>query len=214
MTNRKAEKPQASSEQQEPRLVLPDVKLVDPFDNLAEHAGTQDYIEQAGVAEERLRIPVGKRDSQKWIRVHPDPAYRTIFAVLELKGEGVGKEFYLVSRDFAKNIEDEIRWRTLFLGVTRAGTPFIWPIRIPTDRKDTWAATELECAEMAMKTWIRVKSDKGSSCFQPYRGDYIKAEPVWPKMSFNDILKTAFQGDVIMSFAHPAVVELLGDRKD
>jgi hypothetical protein len=220
MSNRKVDKSQSQPEQQEepklitpeePELILPEgPRFIDPFDNLDEHAGNQDYIEQAGVVAERLRVPVGRRNKQMWVRVNPDPAYRKDFAVLELKGGGAEKEFYLVSGNFAKQIEEEISWRSLYLGVTRAGTPFVWPIRVPRDRKDTWAATERECAEKAMKGWVRVVADMESGCFQPILAPGIRVEPVWPQMSFNDILKIAFQGDIIMSFEHPAVKELLG----
>ncbi len=225
MSTKKADKTQANGNPQaqpevnyeaeklvlpeKPKIILPNgPEFINPYDNLDEHAANPDEMAQLGVQSEKSEIPVGKRHDQIWIRVHP--TYHRDFAMLVLKGEGSNKTFIPVTNSFAKQIEDDIKWMTLYIGTTRSHTPFVWPIRIVQDRKDTWAATERECAEKAMKKWIRVLSDQPSSCFYDREAQSIQVEPVFPKMTFNEILNVAFKGDMVMSMEHPAIKELYG----
>jgi hypothetical protein len=71
----------------------------DPFD-LSRLTLSQDFVQTAGVKRLVLTVPIRKPTPQEFIRVHPDPAYRAVLAVIELKDD---REFYLLTPEIARD---------------------------------------------------------------------------------------------------------------
>jgi hypothetical protein len=109
----------------------------------------QSFTETVGVKKLRLTIPVRKPSQQDWVRVHPDPAYRENFPILELKDE---REEYIVTSALVPELANEFVTKTLFTAINRQGTLFFWPVRLPAPDGKTldWWRSAREGAELAM----------------------------------------------------------------
>jgi hypothetical protein len=57
------------------------------FPPLSELVLSQNFAETAGTKKLLLTVPVRKPNPQDFVRVHPDPQYRTTIAVIELKDD-------------------------------------------------------------------------------------------------------------------------------
>ena len=111
-----------SDEPTKPRLVDA-AASDDPFDLLRLRA-SQDFLETAGVKKLLTTVPVRKPGPQEFFRVHPSPAYREIFAFLELKED---REIYLVDLQKVPELASECYLATLYTAITRTGILFMWP---------------------------------------------------------------------------------------
>jgi hypothetical protein len=131
----------------------------DPFDPASLRL-SQDFAADLGVKKVLTTVPVRKPDKTWWVRVHPAEDYRLPTVVIELKEE---RETYLVGPALRAELATEatLSPRTIFTGVNRQGTVFLWPVRLPgPDGKiDDWSRSALEAAQRAMTTWVRVTAN-------------------------------------------------------
>ena len=153
-------------------------------------------------------VPVKKPSKEWFFRIHPTHSLDTL--ILESKEEG---EVLLVSPALQEQLlgENCVGVRTLRLGVTRQGTPFIWPVRRPMEgRRDSWAATALDAISYAERSWVRMQADMnlGGYTIQVARVD---DEPRWPEEDFSEILRLAFKGAVVENLDHPTLKRLRGE---
>jgi hypothetical protein len=109
---------------------------------------SQQFTEIVGVKKLLTTVPVRKPNPQDFVRVHPDPAFRGQFAILELKEE---REEYIVTNNAVHELSEEAVNKVLYTAITRQGTPFMWPVRLPTSEgKDMdWWRSAREAAERA-----------------------------------------------------------------
>ena len=130
-----------------------------PFDDLESLRINQDFVEQVVATKLLTTVPVGKPNAQVFVRTLPEPDYAMNFPVIELKQDR--KEFFIVARNFAPYIPEEVTYRTLFTTITRQGVLSVWPIRLPSPdgRKSDWHISERLAAEKAMTKWIRVAAN-------------------------------------------------------
>ena len=153
-------------------------------------------------------VPVRKPSRESFIRTHPDHWINSM--VLELKDENTT----LVEATRLQPVlagESCISLRRLQLAVTANGVAFIWPLRLPNgNRQDTWATTALDAAAMAQEKWVRVSSNMSLGGYQIAVAK-TEMEPKWPKESFNDIMRIAFNGSLIESLDHPVLRQLRGE---
>jgi len=90
---------------------------------------SQDFAAEAGVARKWDIIKVEKPTKSRVFRVHPDPRFRLKTVLLTLKEDN---ETYLVLPQLRQALAGEALCgpHTLLACVTKAGTPFLWPIRM------------------------------------------------------------------------------------
>ena len=81
----------------------------DPF-NPTNLRLSQSFVETAGVKKLLTTIPVRKPSPQDFVRVHPDPAYRENFPIIELKDE---REEYIVVAEPGARAGRRVRHRRL-----------------------------------------------------------------------------------------------------
>jgi hypothetical protein len=104
----------ASSGSEIPGTTLPNQP--DPFDP-ANLRLSQSFTETAaGVKKLLTTVPVRKPNPQDLIRVHPDPAFRDNFPVIELKDE---REEYIVVADLVPALVGEFVTKALFTTINR-----------------------------------------------------------------------------------------------
>ncbi len=150
-----------------------------------------------------------KPKREEWVRLHQEIHSRVY--VYEAKDE---QSWYLVLPEIVEPLLDVVRYVQMSLAVNYAGTPFIWPVPIPTDRKPHKAhVSAFAGAEQAMLQWIRISW--GDSEYDIYRRSSAKVEPKWPEEIENASQMFRFASkaggfEVIDSMDHPIVQGLLG----
>jgi hypothetical protein len=185
-------------------------KSIDPF-NPASLRLDQTFNEGAGVKKLLTTVPVRKPHRQEWVRVHAgDEAFMTV-AILEHKDDG---ELYFVMPDVAEALSGECYAAKVHLAITRAGVPFILPVRLPApDGKwSAWHRSLADAAEQAKRQWVRVASNRSLGAYEilVVANDSTIPGPIWPEEPFLKVLEIASQGRVISSLEHLVVKQILG----
>jgi hypothetical protein len=100
----------------------------------------------------------------------------------------------------------------LHTAITRQGVVFLWPVKLPTDgRQSTWHTSAAEAAEKAMDHWVRVSSNMRLGAYEVALATATLPEPDWPSLAPDEILQIAFRDRVIDREDHPVVRRLRGD---
>src|SRR5271157_42012 len=176
-----------------------------PFD-LASLRLSQDFASAVGVKKLVTTIPVKKPSKEWFVRTHPDPAYWLQTAVLELKED---RETYLVAPGLWPGLADETTFspRLLVTAINRQGVLFIWPIRLPgaDGRIDDWSRSALDAADEAKARWVRVTANMSLGAYEVAVASGLEAEPEWPNLPFQQIIKIAFRDKLIDDWSHPVL---------
>jgi hypothetical protein len=154
-----------------------------------------------------MTVPVRKPMKTEFFRVHHE--HWIDCHLVELRQE---RELYFALPEVAPLIAEFVEPVRLRLCITRQGTPFLWPLRLPKDdrRGNTWHQSALEAAALAEKNWVRIVADMGLGAYQPFVADKDLGDPKWPEEPWADIVKIALKKSVIDSEDHPVVQQLLG----
>jgi len=158
-------------------------------------------------------IPAHKPSRQAFIRTHHDPNYRITAAMLELKET---REHYIVAPEVYQILRTEttVEPRILITTITRQGSLFLWPLRLPKSsmKTDKWAESALAAADMAQRHWVRVTANMKAGAYDIEQASGNLPEPTWPEMTFQEILNAAFKGMVINNVNHPVLRQLRGEE--
>ncbi len=189
-------------------MMLEQSVSTDPFD-VDSLRYSQDFASSIGVKKLLTTVPVRKPDSQAFVRVHLDEAYRLKTAVLELKED---RQTYLVDKRLWPELAGEIIPKVLFTGMTSQGVVFLWPIRLPgpDGRVDEWNRSALEAAHKAMEGWVRVIANRSLGGYEVYQAAGDIPDPSWPEHSFQELLRVAFKGRFVQDLDHAVVCRLRG----
>jgi hypothetical protein len=180
----------------------------DPFDLASLRLNTS-FLETTGVSKLLTTVPARRPGPQEFIRVRPEPEYRENFAMIDLKED---REDYLVRPEILPELAREVICKTIFTAINRQGVVFLWPVRLPPpdDRKSTWLQSAREAAEMAMGKWLRVRANMSLGAYEIAVASGEMAEPAWPDLSFQELVRIAYRDRMITSFDHPVVKRLRG----
>ena len=180
----------------------------DPFD-LGNLRLSQSFTETAGVKKLLTTVPVRKPNPQDWVRVHPGSEYRENFPLIELKDE---REEYVVAASLVHELVGEFVSKTLYTTVNRQGVVSLWPVRLPDPdgREMEWHRSAREAAELAMNRWVRCKANRSLGAYDIFQAEACIAEPAWPDLTFQQIIRIAFRDRLITSMDHPVIKRLRG----
>jgi hypothetical protein len=187
----------------------PAMPAPDPFD-IASLRLNPSFIETAGVKKLLTTVPARKPSPQDFVRVHPAPEYRENFAMIDLKDD---REDFLVRPELLPELAGEVVYKTVFTAINRQGVPFLWPIRLPAPddrRRDNWARSAREAAELAMGQWVRLKSNMSLGAYDITVAEGVTAEPNWPELSFQELVRIAYRDRMITNLEHAVVKRLRG----
>jgi hypothetical protein len=189
--------------------VEPTTNDVDPFADLSKLRLDQSFFESAGVQKLLTTVPVGKPNPQDFVRVHPDPSYREVVALIELKDD---REIFLVPPNVARELVGEFKPYTLYTTINRQGVVRLWPVRIPDadGRALEWHRSAAEAAQLAMTNWVRVKANMSLGAYEMFVAQSVKTEPDWPELTFHELLRIAFRDRLVDRLDHPVVNRLRG----
>jgi hypothetical protein len=195
----------------EPKLELVDATNSDNPLDLAKLRVPQNFTDEMPVKKLLTTVRVGKPGPQDFIRVHASPTYRALIAVLELKDE---REIYVVAGPIAEEpqVKAECYAATLFTAMTRTGTLFLWPVRVPASnangKANDWHVSAAMAAEHAMRRWVRVKANMGSRAYDIFEAESKIPDPEWPAFSFQELVNVAFRDRLIDHLDHPVLKQL------
>jgi hypothetical protein len=183
----------------------------DPFD-LDSLRLSQDFASAVGVKRLITTIPVRKPSKEWFVRTHSDVAYWLQTAVLELKEE---RETYLVAPPLWLALASETTFspRVLVTSINRQGVLFLWPIRLPgpDGKVDDWSRSALDAANRAKAEWVRIKANMSLGAYDVAVAAGQAAEPAWPDIAFQEIIKIAFRDKMISEWEHPVLRRLRGE---
>lgn len=161
-----------------------------------------------------VSVPVRKPGRQEFFRVHPDEQYRMDTAILEF-GDGLDITSYLVLPDVRPRLASDLRVVRLLTCISRAGTVFVWPCKLPhetaNDGARRWAASALKAAEQAEHYWVKICGNRNVGAYDVFVAQGDLGEPQWPAHPFNELLRIAFEGRVIDSPDHEVIRRLNGE---
>jgi len=180
----------------------------DPFD-LAKLRVSLDLLESTNVKKLLTTVPIRKPGPQDFIRTHPSPAYRETLALLELKED---REVYVANLSVVPELQPECFVATVFTSITRTGTVFFWPVRVPAadGRQNDWHVSAATAAEHAMKKWVRLKANMSLRAYEIFMAESAIPEPTWPEHSFAELTRIAFRDRLINDPNHPVIKRLRG----
>jgi hypothetical protein len=181
----------------------------DPFDVNALRLD-QSFVETAGVKKLLTTIPVRRPNPQDFIRVHADPNYRATLALIELRDD---REVYLLTPDIARQLPGEFVMATLFTTINRQGVVSLWPVKLPSPdgRVVEWHRSAAEAAELAMQKWIRMKANMPLGAYEIFESQGVIPDPVWPTLTFNELLKIGFRDRYVSTLDHAVIKRLRGN---
>jgi hypothetical protein len=141
--------------------------------------------------------------------VHPHPDYRANVALIELEEDG---DLYLVTPAMAHELPGEFFMATLYTTINRQRVLTLWPVRLPAPdgRQMQWHKSAGEAAQLAMKQWIRVRSNMSLGAYEIDTSGLTLSDPEWPSYTFQDLIPIAFKDRLVNRIDHPVVQRLRG----
>ena len=157
------------------------------------------------------RVPVHRPSGHTFVRVHPGEDYRYPVDLIELPEE---EDTYLIYSNEVAAALDEVRKPCmLYTAITRQGTLFLWPVKLPRGNKKlvAWHTSATEAAEKAMTVWVRINADMELGAYKITVARGAIPDPEWPNLTFEELLTIAFRDRLVNSLTHPLVRRYLGD---
>jgi hypothetical protein len=192
------------------KLVNPTIEAPNPFDPASLRLDQSFAADTIGVKKLLTTVPVRKPNRQEFVRVHSESAFRlTPAAIVEEKND---RETYLVTPAILPAVEGEYVIVTLLTAISRQGTLFVWPVKLPNGegKYNEWHRSAAEAAERAMEKWVRVTANMSLGAYEISQARGELPEPIWPDYPFEEILKIAFRDRLVDRADHPLVQRLQG----
>jgi hypothetical protein len=181
--------------------------------NLAQFRLGQNFVDLAPVAKLITVIPIRKPSKEAFVRAYPHEDQWFPAALIELKETN---ETYLVGRELWTELQTEPTFVTKLLvpAITRQGALILWPIRLPGSdgRLDDWNASALEIARIAKTAWVRLAANRSLGAYDAFQASSNYSEPVWPKLSVEQMVSIGFKDRAILSLDHSVIKGLRGEQ--
>jgi hypothetical protein len=170
---------------------------------------SQEFVGDVAVRKHIATVPIRKPDRQWWFRVHPEWSFTA--AILELRDT---RENYLVLPALRPELPGEAIPTILFPAISRQGVVFLWPVRPDGlhGRRNEWNRSSLEAAMLAKVKWTRLAANLSLGAYEIFTAPDGLSDPVWPDLSFEELLRIAFRDRIIDSLDHPIVRQLRGEQ--
>jgi hypothetical protein len=181
----------------------------DPFDPAALRL-SQDFASTVGVKKVLTKVPCRKPNKQEFVRVRPGVDWRVDTAVFT---DEIEREVYIVANELFSEMADEVKPICLRLAINKQGDPFLWPLKLPgpDGRGNRWHESAVAAANHAEKKWVRVTANMPAGMYDLFEASGDLAEPVWPELTFRNLLELAFRDRRIDSINHPILKSLRGE---
>lgn len=158
------------------------------------------------------QVPVQRPDPLLFVRFREGPEWRlnvTLFILRERR------ETYLVHPRVADALKQESHPYTLFYGLDRTMSPFLWAVRLPKDGEpdNPWWMSARDAVTFCFSNWARLRSDQTNKGYVVVPLERIDAipDPEWPaNLTMRELVRLAFQRYRIDDLDHAIVRGLRG----
>jgi len=181
-----------------------------PFDDLKSLRIDQTALNVGAARKLITTIPVRKPGKQDFFRVHQSEAYRITAGLIEIKE--TNETYFVVPSVISELSESEYHLATLFTIVNRQKVLSVWPVKVPRadGKQNEWHTSAAEAAGRAMTNWIRLAANMSLGAYEISEAIASYGDPIWPSLTFSEILKIAFKGKLIDSPDHLVIQQLRG----
>jgi len=171
---------------------------------------SQDYSANHGVEKVITTVPIQRTKKGTFFRVNPAVENQINAGTIEMKGDTT--EYYLLTGGVLGQSPDMEKLVTLRLAVDKFGNPFLIPVPLPTPdgRRNSWADSLVEAVKIAETQWVRLSSNMSGGYYNVHVASGLTDEPVWPKLTFAEILQIAYRGRIISDPNHLVLRQLRG----
>src|SRR5262245_45190170 len=167
-----------------------------------------DYAIALGAKKALVEVPVRRPAKEWWFRIHP--TYQLDTTLIELKET---RELYLLNPALREYVASEstLTLQRLSLAITRQGTVFFLPVKLPgpDGRLSSWTKSALEAVQIAITKWVRMVPDQQLGGYTVWYAEFT-LEPEWPEHPMRDLLRIAFKDTYIEDLSHPILRQLAG----
>lgn len=183
----------------------------DPFDPVNLRL-SQNFTSMVGLKKHVTTVPVRKPTREEFARVQSADEYTLDTMILELKDS---RECFIIAKALWDELSTEttVTRRRLHTAISRQGTLFLWPVKLPQPdgRTDRWSESMLEIVEVAKTNWVRVQADMGVGAYTYFTPIAELPPPEWPTMALTELLRLAFRNTYVDSLDHPVLRRLRGE---
>jgi hypothetical protein len=171
---------------------------------------SQDFAASVGVKKVLTTVPCRKPNRHEFVRTRPGDEWHVETAAFEDK---VNRDTFLVDRALWSEMAGEIVPVNLSLAINRQGDVLLWPLKLPgpDGRMNPWHESALAAARLAETKWVRVSANMSAGMYDVFEAAGELAEPEWPQLEFNEVLRLAFKDRFIRDTDHPVLRALRGE---
>jgi hypothetical protein len=183
-------------------------KKPDETDVLAQLRVSQDFASKLGAKKVITTVPIRNPKRNEFVRVHPTMEPMLVYTLVD------EQETYVVTANIASSCPGETVPKLLVPTISRQGTLFLWPLRIPGDdgRIYSWHASAREAATRAVHVWLRVQANMALGAYEVYEAIGAIPDPDWPALTMDAVVRIAVKGRVIDTLDHPVLRKLRGEE--
>ncbi len=151
---------------------------------------------------------VRKPGTRDFFRVHPSVDYR-LYGASVMEDDDHRVHVVKPGYELPENAERFAYVVTLLTCITQKGNVFLWHIR---ESDNEWSRSANTVAKMALTEWVRTRANMAANCYDTEQGpeELQNQEPVWPELSFEEILNSAFEGRIVDKDDYPLIKQLQG----
>jgi hypothetical protein len=128
---------------------------------------------------------------------------------------GLDRVTYWVAPGLRAELVEELRAVRLYTCMTKRGTVFLWPAKLPladgSNSGRAWHQSALQAAEEAKLLWVKLVGNKELGAYEYVKARGDLGEPQWPDKAYRDLIGLAFKERVIDTFEHPVIRDLYGE---
>jgi hypothetical protein len=170
----------------------------------------QNFADLAAAKKVWTKIPVRRPAKTEFFKILDREEY-SLDAGLVVD-EGSGESYLIGDTGLQLELGEIITQVRLVVAMTTMGTLMIWPVKLPTGRRNYWHDTAIEAMNLAKREWVCMRANRHASAYDILVATDSLKEPNWPtdELSFEKILKIAFRDTIIMDADHPMVKQWQG----
>jgi hypothetical protein len=159
--------------------------------------------------------------AKDFVRLHKDEeAYwsdELCFVSVPIKGQK-GNSMHLIDEDLALQFLESGQILRFRLALASKPDDVFFLCHIPSQHPDNaWNISAMNAAEQAKRIWIQATSRKAEGV-EAYKISHARdvdafPDPKWPSLSLAELIETTFNGRMIISADHPALLRLIGAKQ-
>ena len=156
-----------------------------------------------------VNVPVEKPPNTVHFRTHPTLKLENATVIKDKNGTSDVWYFIVPAMRGHPKLAPRLRPVTIMLACLWPGNGFLlWPVPERTSFK-AWKS-EKNAADLAQTIWMSMVWNEERSDFDVEKAEEIDIEPIWPKESFEELLKIGFADVIVDNEDHYFVRRLRG----